>query len=502
MSDKLVEELFDEIIADDAKRAQEKAIKEAAEQKEYEAKKQAEIKAREKEKLERDLIVALRDDDVAKAKQALEQGAEGHTNLIHSLEMADLYLSRCDLNTPEGKNSAEEIIASAVNNDEKSVDKYIAKAKDNGLSLDNILQAVASKKGIEITEKFIEAGAHLSDENFNDFLQQYYREKNGYYRGGYYEFVFVEGEPEKAAKTKEFLVSLIKSGHIKLDKENESHYAFAKELAYERAFESFSEHDKKLIADLKSDNIDEIRKAIDGKIPDNVEQYMNFVPTSEQGKFYQYYEKVMNYEKVMKYPVGNKQDAKPHNFADLEKEFIKHMLLDQAIEIARFKAEGIENIVAYEFAKSDIDSRRSAGILSERFEKMTPECKEAVALKMASQLDERFSSLKVVDFNHYDMERLKLGLKMYDLSDGAGKEALRMMLLKFRTSGSNEERRAKAAYFKDALESVNRWGEWKEGKYIKDKEIQKDETIKAVSEVSYNPLSALSRHLKKHGIGE
>ena len=59
-------------------------------------------------------------------------------------------------------------------------------------------------------------------------------------------------------------------------------------------------------------------------------------------------------------------------------------------------------------------------------------------------------------------------------------------MLKFRTTGSNEERCQKANFYKQALN-------------YRGVEIKKDETIKAVSSVSYTPLSSLNRQLRKYG---
>ena len=83
-------------------------------------------------------------------------------------------------------------------------------------------------------------------------------------------------------------------------------------------------------------------------------------------------------------------------------------------------------------------------------------------------------------------------------------------MLKYRTSGSDKVRRTKVKMYKDAMIYAKDWMDsdahytvkdgalWHDYKYNSEEKLKKDETIKAVSNVSYHPLSALNRQMFKH----
>lgn len=331
--------------------------------------------------------------------------------------------------------------------------------------------------------------------SFTELVNKYYREKNGFEEGIYYDtYVWREPKPDEAAKTKELLLSLIKSGH-KMDIEGSSREReFAEELACEHLYKGFSAQDKKLIEDLKNDNIDEIRKSLNGeKIPDNVERYMEAVPPKhKKGRFYQYYKDVM-------YKDDKPRDIEPYNFANAEKKYVYNATynssLDNLIKMAEFKPEGIIDAVAQKFymefdhpnSESYLAELNTSYQLADKLNKMNPECKNAVSALMAQKIGDKLHHANPDEPGH-TIRLLSFTMKLYDVSESEGKNALRLTMLKFRTTGSNEEKRVKADMFKNALKRGD----------LKDN-IQKDETIKAVSSVSYTPLSSLNRQLMKHG---
>ena len=500
MNDNL-DELFETFLANDAKKAQEKEAKIAEEQKKYEAQRQAEKQARQKEELNESFIRAVQEDDIAKAKETLKNGADisyldrgidAHDSYrithVKSVEMVDFLLSNMDLSNPNHKQVAEEMIERAIVNDEASVDKYIERAKTNDLSLDSMMEVVSFgvHNPVEISKKLVQAGAQWNKLNFDNMLSVYYNQKNGFY-GGRDGDVWHEPEPERAVKSKKLLVEFVKAGYP-LNPEDSKQSDFIRELAYERAYEKFSAQDKKLIADLRSDNIEEIRKSlVDGRLPNNVEQYMKYAPCEEErGTFFDHYKEMM-YDAC-----GNERNVKPYTLENAERSYIQKEDIGKAIEVLKFNPKGVENIIANKFCE---EFKRRSGdhydsmYLANQFRKMNPEYKKVVAEKLVPMLDEKLSNTKITfsEDGRYATQLLAFTLKMYDSAEESGKNALRSTMIKFRTTGSNEERRQKAELYKKALSFQN----------VKD--IKKDETVNAVSSVSYTPLSSLNRQLMKHG---
>ena len=504
MNDNL-DEFFETFLANDAKKAQEKEAKIAEEQKKYEAQRQAEKQARQKEELNESFIRAVQEDDIAKAKETLKNGADisyldrgidAHDSYrithVKSVEMVDFLLSNMDLNNPNHKQVAEEMIERAIVNDEASVDKYIERAKTNDLSLDSMMKVVSFVHDpVEVSKKLVQVGAQWNKLNFDNMLSDYYNQKNGFY-GGRDGDVWYEPQPERAAKTKKMLVEFVKAGYP-LNPEDSKQSDFIRELAYEHAYEKFSAQDKKLVTDLQNDNIDEIRKALNGgKIPNGVEQYMEHV-SNIKGAFFRYYKEVMHIRKL---------DAPRSTLADFEQQYLETASLRDAIKVARFKPAGIADAVAdkfrEKFIKTRANDRHSFNMeLADMVKGMNPECQKAVVEKIvpeiASQIDENFKKCNIAGKREESQskvaELLAFSVKLYDVTkEDTGKNILRTAMLKFRTTGSNEERRQKADLYKDALNHL-----WVLN------EVKKDETIKAVSSVSYTPLSSLNRQLMKHG---
>ena len=510
MTDNL-EQLYADVQAHDQQEAQIKAAKLAAEQTEYEAKQRAEKQAREKEALDKSFIDALRNNDIAGAKVALKDGADisyldmgfdgkneaynsapykayyrcrDVVSAVKSADMAEFLLKDVmDMGNPKHRDVAQEMLSEAFFKDEKSADKFIQLTKDNKLSLDGIMKEVvrSSHDIVGTFSKLIKAGANQEAFDFSTLSMRYHGEKYGHWYGRDGD-LWADPEPETAAQTKKLLLEIIKSGY-KIDIEK---YDIAKELAYEHAYEKFSEQDKKLIADLKSGNIDGIREALkDGRLPDNVEKYMEYVPSADEtSKFFDYYRDVM-YDSV-----GNERKIQPYTFENVERSLIKNDSLEETMKVAKFKPAGIENIIADKFYKEfdgEFGYHPNLG-LAERVKKMTPACQKAVVEKMAPKLDNILKNIEIQGNHGKVKSLLSFTMKLYDISEEeTGKNALRATMLKFRTSGSNEERREKADLYKEALEGQSMY------------DIKKDETIKAVSQVSYTPLSPLNRQLTKHG---
>lgn len=516
MNDNL-EQLFDNVIAYDQKVAQIKAAKLATEQTEYEAKQRAEKQAREKEDLDKSFIDALRSDNIAGAKEALKDGADisyldmgfdgkneaynsaankayyrcrDVAGAVKSADMAEFLLKDVmDMENPKHREVAQKILNIAFFQDEKSADKFIQLTKDNKLSLDGIMKEVvrSSHDIVGTYSKLIKAGANQEGFDFSILNMRYHGEKYGH-RYGRDGDLWADPEPETAAQTKKLLLEIIKSGY-KIDIEK---YDIAKELAYEHAYEKFSEQDKKLITNLKSDNIEEIRKSlVDGRLPDNVEKYMKYVPYEEErGTFFAHYQKMMYDES------GKERDVKPYTLENAERAYIKDAELRKLIEVAKFNPKGIDNAIADKFYDKFFgsfygglkDFKGDPYDDTQYLKQMDSKCQKAALVKITKKLDDIFKIESVV--NHVkEIEYLvAFTMKLYNYADDKNKNTIRITMLEFRTSGNNEERRIKADMFKDALKRGD----------LKDN-IQKDETIKAVSSISYTPLSSLNRQLMKHG---
>ena len=512
MNDNL-DEFFETFLANDAKKAQEKEAKIAEEQKKYEAQHKVEMQKQEKEELDKSFINAIRYNNIDKAKEAFQKGADvsyldmgfdgknkwygsveykayaknnSSFAMANSAEMVDFLLSDVmDMKNPKHREVAQTMLDEAFFRDEKSADKFIQMAKDNGLSLDGVMKNIVSRSQdiLGMYNKLTKAGASQEAFAFSSLDDKYHYQKFGYW-GGRDGDHWVEPQSDKAAETRKILMSIIKSGY-RHDLETST---IAKELAYEYAYEKFSAQDKKLIADLKNDNIDEIRKSlVDGRLPDNVEQYMKYVPYEEErGTFFSHYKEMMYDE------YGNERDVKPYTLENAERSYIQKENIDKAIEAMKFNPKGCEDIIANRFCD---EFKRRSGYhydsmhLANHFSKMNPECKKAVAEKLVPILDEKLSNTKITfsEDRGYATSLLAFTLKMYDSAEESGKNALRSTMLKFRTTGSNEDRRQKAELYKKALSFQN----------VTD--IKKDETVKAVSSVSYTPLSSLNRQLMKHG---
>lgn len=506
MNDNL-EQLFDDVIARDKKAAQEKAAKIAEEQKKYEAQHKIEMQKQEREELDKSFTDAIRYDDIDKAKKAFKQGADisyldmgldGENKkwdsiehkayskldssflMAKSAEMVDFLLTDVmDMENPKHREVAQKMLSRAFFQDEKSADKFIQIAKNNGLSLDETMKNVVnrSKDIIGMYNKLLKAGASQEAFDFKSLDDKYNYQKFGYWGGREGDY-WNEPQSQKADKTRKMLLEIIKSGY----KKDLAESTIGIVLAYEYAYEKFSEHDKKLITDLKSDNIEEIRKAlVDGRLPDNVEKYMKYVPNEEErGTFFNHYKEMMYDE------YGKERDIKPYTLENAERLCMEKDDFEKAIEVAKFKLRGGENIIADRFC--DEFKHKNGMYLAHEFSKMNPECKKAVVDKLVPILDKKLSETKITSRGvEADMNLLTFTLKMYDYAEEYGKNALRSTMLKFRTTGSNEERRIKAELYKKALTY--------QGMY----DIKKDETIKAVSSVSYTPLSSLNRQLTKHG---
>ena len=256
-------------------------------------------------------------------------------------------------------------------------------------------------------------------------------------------------------------------------------------IVYEWAYEKFSEQDKKLISDLKKDNIDEIRRAIDGQLlPENVEKYMDYVvPKQQQGRFFKHYKQMM-YDAD-----GQKKAIVPYNLEQAEKLYIRSANLSDIIKIADFKPKGVEKNIALRFYAGFSSNFRSSVPLSdlaEIFKNLNPSCKKATVKLLLSTLDGNFKNINMQNDKHKAYQLLLFTAKLYDAVDEEDKNSLRNIMLTFRTTGDKKEKREKAVLCKLALKE--------DGKNIK-----QDETIKAISSVSYTPFSALNRQLKKYG---
>ena len=510
-----LEHLLDDVIAQDKKIAQDKATKIEEENKEYKKQQLTEKQTAQKEELDKSFIDAIRYNDVDKAKEALQKGAdisyldmgfEGKNKewdsveymaytkcdsfaMASSAEMVDFLISDVmDMNNPKHREVAQEMFDRAFFRDEKSADKLIQIAKNNALSLDTTMKNVVNRSHdiVGMYNKLLKAGASQKAFDFDSLDHTYHNQKFGYW-GGREGDIWNEPQSQNAAKTRNMLTEIIKSGYNYNLKES----TIIKVLAYENAYEKFSPQDKKLIADLKSDNIKQIRESlIDGRLPDNVEKYMEYVPYKEEsGAFFSHYKKMMYDE------YGKERDIKPYTLENAELTYTKKAGLIKLIEVAPFKPKGVENIIADKFCDEFNKISRSRDpdrmYLADKFSKMNSECKETIVKKLIPILDKELSNTKITVTQDYDTHHniknlLAFTLKIYDSAEENDKNALRSTMLKFRTTGSNEERCQKANFYKQALN-------------YRGVEIKKDETIKAVSSVSYTPFSALNRQIKKFG---
>ena len=478
----------------------------AAAEDEKERQRQAELKAKQEEEerqqqiklaqikqkeLNEGLEKAVSDDKVEVAADLLAQGAaipldSGNsywTNLWHvtvwfaqrvkSAEMAELLLNQLDMTQKVHQDFAQEMFGEAIIRTNAPVDNLIALAQRHGVSLHRAMEKAANNidTAFDVFTKLAQAGVDKQALDFNRITKQYYDYKEGFWTGRDGDH-WVEPNPEKAAKLKESMLAIIENGYV-IDKTNTRSYAysFLQETEKEKQYDSFSVEDKKLITDLTEDNIDEIRKALNGGLlKHDIEDYVKTVPI-EKGEFINHYtEMLLSFKKSTKRPATSLDEA--------EEYFIKNREFYDICRISKFKPTGLKEIIGEKFATEYIDEpsfwkRDIADAAVKNFKKLGAEYQVEVAKAIAPFVHKQAN----VDY-------IKILAKLYEAGNKECKDILRLPLLKYRVGGTNEERRKKAENLKG---------------FLSKDAIKEDDTLKAVTETSLTPLSKLNRLLRKYG---
>lgn len=456
-----------------------------------EAKKRAEQQQRERNEMLRN---AIYDDNLKTAADLLAQGAELNIELnkyktneldyqserlasyVKSATMAEFVLSTLDLSKKEHRIFAEEMFVSAINKDDAPVDTLIFLAQKNGVSLKPAMAYAAShtQTALNVFEKLSLAGVDRQAYDFETTAQEYYWQKDGYWTGRDGD-IWHDRDAQKAAELKNMLNKILEQGYV-ADKTKRCSAEFMQELDWEHKYTAFPAEDKELITDLQNNNIDAVRKKIGtGLLKNDIVDYMTYVPM-QKGTFIEHYKKMLNrYEGNHNKPATSLDEA--------EKDFIQKAELYELAKISRFKPTGLSEIIGEKFVEGCIDitsdywrQRHKRAVTN--FKLLTPEHQTEVAKKTAEKLS---PLLQKYYRKHADLAEMLI--KMYEISDGESKDILRLALLKFRTSGTNTERRDKADFIKDILSN---------------EKVQKDETLHAIAQVSRSPVSKLNLQLKKY----
>ncbi|MEE6206869.1 MAG: hypothetical protein VZR95_02325 [Alphaproteobacteria bacterium] len=482
--------------AEEAKKRQ----KEEIERQQYE-------KAVRKDRLNSDFKTAIEENDVDRAQALLAKGADISfinenpdksyatrtvAEDVKSLEMVEFMCQQLDLRQDNHRRFAEIMVASAITSDkspldriidlsQKNIDKLIDFAQQHNISLEPAMQEASAhpETALLIYDKLTKAGVAPKAFDFSSLARRYYNKKDGYWESGRDDDYWREPQPEEAAELKKTLTEILKQGYpFDALAQNSAGYNFAKELTYEKRYNDMSDTDKKMIEYLQNDNIDAIHQTMkEGRLNDDVINYMAYVPTvQKKGNFFDHYQKMFAvYEKENKEPAETLEQAERYYTSH-------HNSFSNLCSVASFKPEGLSDNIG----KAYVEECANLGCSELNLVQELPaEYRSAIGMHLASNVDE---IIKNAGSSYTKkVNRLRILSECYGVCEGAGKEALRVSLLKYRTSGTNEERREKAELFERALDNSRLT-----------KEERKDQTLKAVSRVSYTPLSSLNTQLRKH----
>ncbi|MBO6281573.1 MAG: hypothetical protein J6N49_03470 [Alphaproteobacteria bacterium] len=481
--------------AEEAERQRIQAAEEAKKQREEEARRQKREQEEKHWRLQYDFREAVAKNNVSKARDLLKQGADisylnedpkkygsarDLSELVRTPEMAEFLYKQLDLTQDNHRKFAEQMLAYAITADNAPIDRLIGFAQRHNIALEPAMCEASEHPytALNVYEKLTKAGVEPKVFRFADLTNTYYKRKNGYWQPGRDDDYWRGPQPENAAKIKKTLTEILKQGYPFEFGDEGACYKFAKELTYENRYKKMSDADKKMIDDLKNDNVDDIRQALqEGRLKDEIVEYMRYVPSDEQkGEFFKHYIKMLSeYEKEHNEPAASLEQAemayidKHHSFYDLA-------------AIAPFKPAGMREAIGpayvndcFAYGNSSIDTVRQ----------FPAEYREAIGMHLASRVDQ---IMKRRDGYHSEeISALRTLSECYSVCEGVGKEALRVSLLKYRSSGTNEERREKAGKFEEALKKSNLT-----------KKEKNDQTMKAVSQVSYTPMSSLNSQLRKY----
>ena len=287
--------------------------------------------------------------------------------------------------------------------------------------------------------------------------------------------------------------------------------------------------DEEQLKALQSGDIETIRETLSNGVlrPAVIEQMEKSVGSEQENNFYLYYKKIME---------SSKQARKYSDFAWAEKFYVRNLTdiaaLNEAVEmhaegnpqerVAQLIKENIKNGGNLHQLMTDIKSypQETIDYLLKDNELMSKELSESILndadpQQLAADIRElpqetiNYLAKDVADhffsYRYYsettdrtekekstpkieDFHKIKLlaaCLVLYEAATGANKNALKAELLRYRTSGENEDRREKAHMFIKA-------------RNILEGDLKEDTVVKGLSHVSYTKLSSLNKALREN----
>ena len=436
-----------------------------------EAQERAEKEARDKQKkIDSDYRNALRSNDVLRADEACRQGAnisEVHQYVFSSEtvikpETARFVLSHIDLNEPQDRRFAERMFSIAINQKGAPIAELAEVAQQAKVSLIPAMEDAAgySDTAGEVFKGLSKAGVDKQAFIFYELANRYYDFKYG--------DEHINRDFARAAQIKADLIDILQEG-LKIDyTKGGVGYKFMKELACEHLYDSFSEADKKLIWNMRAGEIDEVKKSlVNGLLPENVYEYMEYVP-STKGEFFDHYKRVVETFEIS-------HGKKPKTLEQAEIDFAKGANFGQCVEMSKMKAAGVTEVIGEKFIES-LHNRYTSGEIKDLYNQLNDECKQSVADAMVTRFEtlQKEKDYRAVDYFAKDM------VNLYKImEDGKARDTVKKGLLDYRTTGSNEQRRDKARVFSRIIG-----------------ESEKDKFLCSLANVSLTPMSRLNREVR------
>ena len=448
----------------------------------------------------------------------MEHLPENHkylTQFVNSPDMVKFLLSHVDANTSEGVEFGTKLMENAVKNGVKYMTVIEAAAGKKEL----LLSFAQNTKDLGVLAKCVAIGVDIKA---FDFEQTFIKCLGTYTRDSDLKFVTIKAleagyqlDIDKLAEGKE----------IKEDK-----LTFIKDVV-----QTYHNADKSLIKVLQEDNADEIRKRIgNGRLSEyDIKYMMDFVENSQRGNFFDYYMTVMKsvpeaeketlpFKQAEEMYIAEEKRKEEERIAkekrkeeeriaeEKRKEEVRiikekiqkdgslhHLVMDimpysqNAVDYLIRDNGGVSKVFSVSLL-NDVEPQQLAADIREMPQEIINNLAKDVAdhfsvykydSKTADEKDKEKSTPKIKDF--HKIKFLAACLVLYEVSTGADKNALKAELLKYRTDGSDEERRKKAHMFvkaKNALEG----------------NLEEDRVVKGLSRISYTQSSSLNKALREN----
>ena len=426
----------------------------------------------------------------------MEHLPENHkylTQFVNSPDMVKFLLSHVDANTSEGVEFGTKLMKNAVKNGVKYMTVIEAAAGKKEL----LLSFAQNTEDLGVLAKCVAIGVDIKA---FDFEQTFIKCLGTYTRDSDLKFVTIKA---LEAGYQLDIDKLAEGKKIKEDK-----LTFIKDIV-----QTYHNADKSLIKVLQEDNADEIRKRIgNGRLSEyDIKYMMDFVEYNQRGNFFDYYMTVMkSVPEAEKETLPFKQAEEMYIVEEKRKEEVRiikekiqkdgslhHLVMDimpysqNAVDYL-IRDNGVVSKVFSVSLLNDVEPQQLAADIREMPQEIINNLAKDVAdhfsvykydSKTADEKDKEKSTPKIKDF--HKIKFLAACLVLYEVSTGADKNALKAELLKYRTDGSDEERRKKAHMFvkaKNALEG----------------NLEEDRVVKGLSRISYTQSSSLNKALREN----